>query len=649
MDSKYNLIGNKTNTNSFFNRKKPAVQISKNNGASKPKKIKFGNNQENSCPKVNNNKNGNKNVNKYSLQEHRERLPIFGNKNKLVELIKQYSTLIVLAETGSGKTTQIPQYLLAAKLDRNKKIAVTQPRRVAAVSVAMRVAKEVGDGLVVGETVGYSVRFEDVTSNKTKIKYMTDGMLLREAIYDKMLLQYSIIILDEAHERSVHTDVLFGIVKDVQKIRKDRSLPLLKIIIMSATMDVDHFSRYFDNCQVVYLEGRTFPVNLFYSVKPYDDYQTACVATFFKIHQEAPADHGVLIFLTGQEEIESVCNQIRTLAKDPEVHGPPVRVFALYASQPSNQQMLVFNQFPPNIRKVIVSTNVAETSVTISGVKYVIDSGRVKIRTFHPQTGLEMLKVQRISKEQAWQRTGRAGRESEGFCYRIYTKNEFDAMQEKTIPEIQRANLSTIVLQLLAIGINAATFDFMDKPQAEAIQTAFEQLKILGAIEEDMKTLTSLGRKMSKFPLDPRFSKILLSAHKFGCIEEALTIVSVLSSESIYINPPSKRQEAASVREKFKSPYGDHITMLNVFREFTNVGQSNRKSWCVEHYINLRNMLHVREVRGQLSDILCRNPTSLSSCGSNMDQIRKCLLTGLFTNVAELFRNKQYITVSFDL
>lgn len=579
-----------------------------------------------------------------SIQEQRRSLPVFAQRNNILQLIKRYNTLIIIGETGSGKTTQIPQFILSARYNNNGKIGVTQPRRVAAVSIAMRVAKEHGNGQVVGETVGYTVRFEDVTSKNTKIKYLTDGMLLREAIADKLLSDYNVILLDEAHERTIHTDVLFGIVKRAQKLRQEKNP--LKIIIMSATMDVDHFSKYFNNCQVVYLEGRTYPVNIFYTIQPHDDYQTACVSTFFKIHKQAPPNHDVLIFLTGQEEIEAVCHQIRVLAKDPDVEGPPVRVCPLYASQTSQQQMSVFLPCPETTRKVVVSTNVAETSVTISGIKYVIDSGMVKVRTYHPTTGLDMLKVQRISQEQCWQRTGRAGRESEGFCYRIYTRAQYENLQKSTTPEILRSNLASVALQLLALGVHMVYFDFMDKPHKESVLSAFEQIKLLGAIESvDSDELTSLGKKMAKFPLDPRFSKILLSAPSYGCLQEALTIVALLSGESILLNPVSKREEAQQVRQKFYTGYGDHITLLNIYRKFDSVGQKNKKTWCHEHYINMRNIIYAREVRNQLAEICEKCNLQISSCGSNMDQIRKCLLTGLFTNVAELNADKNYITL----
>ncbi|XP_019879250.2 ATP-dependent RNA helicase DHX33 [Aethina tumida] len=640
MDSKYNITNGKSTITKFQIKSKPTpILFNNKNGPSSPKKMKMNGDEKKHVPLITI-------KTKISIQDQRRMLPVFQHRNKLLELIRHHKTLIIIGETGCGKTTQIPQYINSARLQENGMIAITQPRRVAAISIAGRVAQEHGNGHVVGDVVGYTVRFEDVTSPKTKIKYMTDGMLLREAMFDKLLMNYTIIILDEAHERTIHTDVLFGIVKKAQKIREEKKVAPLKILIMSATMDVDHFSKYFNDCQAVYLEGRTFPVNIFYAVTPHDDYQTACVATFFKIHKEAPPNHDVLIFLTGQEEIEAVALQIKTLAKEPDVPGPPVRVFTLYAAQPSTQQMTVFSPAPTGTRKVIVSTNIAETSVTISGIKYVIDSGMVKARSFHPSTGLELLKVQRISQEQSWQRAGRAGRESEGSCYRIYTRSQFELMNKTTVPEIQRSNLNSVAIQLLAMGVHSLHFDFMDKPPHDAIVAAFEQLKMLGAVENvHSQQLTALGKRMAKFPLDPRFSKLLLSAQQFGCLEEALTVIALLSAESILITPPSKRELAQKVRQKFCSGYGDHITLLNIYREFSNVGQSNKRNWCHEHYINLRNMLHAREIRNQLEEI-CRNlDIPNSSCGSNMDQLRKCMIVGLFMNVAELHRDRQYITL----
>ncbi|CAG9768662.1 unnamed protein product [Ceutorhynchus assimilis] len=648
LDSKYN-VENKQVVSKISLKLKPTPILFANNGPPPAKRIKL---SENGLAKrAITFGNGNNNINnnqkpKISVQDQKRQLPIFANKNKLIELIKRHDTLIILGEAGSGKTTQIPQYINSAGLQGNGQIAITQPRRVAAISVAMRVAQEYGNGMGIGDYVGYTVRFEDCTTKKTRIKFVTDGMLLREAMNNRLLIDYTVIMLDEAHERTLHTDVLFGIVKEAQRVREQRKLTPLKIIITSATMNVDHFSKYFNNCKVVYIEGRTFPVDIHFAKKPQDDYQTSCVATFFQIHKEAPPDHDVLIFLTGQEEIETCAHQIRLLAKDPETEGPPVRVCTLYAAQPGLQQMAVFNPAPVGVRKVIISTNIAETSVTISGIKYVIDSGMVKVRTFHPSTGLELLKVQRISREQADQRTGRAGRQSQGFCYRLYTKSQFELMNKSTVPEVQKANLNTVALQLLALKLHMLNFDFMDAPPKESVEAAFRQLKLLGAIEECVSTeLTALGKKIAKFPLDPRFSKILIMAEKFSCVKEAIIVVSLLSSESILLNPPSRREQAQLARQKFRSGHGDHVTLLNIYKAFEGVGKNNIRLWCHEHFIHMKNIMYVSEVKEQLQEICRKCDIPNSTCASQIDQLRKCLLSGLFMNVAELYRDRQYITL----
>ncbi|XP_063240181.1 ATP-dependent RNA helicase DHX33 isoform X2 [Bacillus rossius redtenbacheri] len=516
------------------------------------------------------------------------------------------------------------------------------PRRVAAMTVAKRVAQEMDTAL--GQLVGYTVRFEDVTSRCTKVKFLTDGMLLREAIADSRLMAYSVVVLDEAHERTVHTDVLFGIVKQAQRFRADNGLKPLKVVVMSATMDVDHFSRYFGGIPAVYVEGRQFPVQVFHSVRPQEDHAFSSLVSLFQIHREAPPNADILVFLTGQEEIEAMAYNARLIAKDLEGQCVPLKVYPLYASLPSQMQLDVFRPTPQGARKVVLSTNIAETSVTISGIKYVIDCGKVKNRTHHPGTGLDVLKVESISQEQAWQRTGRAGRESEGFCYRNYTRQEFERFSKNTVPEIQRCNVASVVLQLLALGVDAATFDFMDKPPPEAVQGAVKLLRLLGAVEgTDAPRLTEVGRTMAQFPLDPRFSKAIIAARDLNCVEEVLSIVAVLSGESIFVTPPSKRERAAAAHHKFLSAAGDHITMLNVFRNYASVPQ--KKLWCQENLLHTRNLHYASKVREQLADLCARCGVALTSCGQDTEAVRRCLLAGLFTSVAELHRDRHYITV----
>lgn len=445
-------------------------------------------------------------------------------------------------------------------------IACTQPRRVAAVTVAMRVSEEMNTQL--GQLVGYSVRFEDVTTQDTKIKYMTDGMLLREAINDSLLQRYSVIILDEIHERTIHTDVLLGIVKQAQKERMKGGLKPLKIILMSATMDVDVFSKYFNLAPVLYLEGRQYPIDIYHSAQPQNDYLYASIVAVFQIHKLAPIGEDILLFLTGQEEIESTVKTLNELNKN----NRPLLALPLYASLPQAKQLKVFEKAPQGVRKVIVSTNIAETSITIKNIKYVIDSGMIKGKLFNPQSNLEVLKVHKISKSQAWQRSGRAGRESPGICYRLYTENEYESLPASTIPELLRSNLASVILQLLAIGIKSPhTFDFIDKPDESNIKAAVQELELLGAVKltnDNDYELSQIGRKMSQFPLDPKYAKCILSAEQYECVEDVLKIVSLLSVDSVFISNPSKNSNFNVIRDKFTSADGDHITLLNVFKAF---------------------------------------------------------------------------------
>ncbi|XP_072041884.1 ATP-dependent RNA helicase DHX33-like [Amphiura filiformis] len=578
------------------------------------------------------------------LYHHRCNLPIYPARGKLLSEIHKTQCSIVIGETGSGKTTQIPQYLLEAGFAKNGIIACTQPRRVAAVTIADRVAQEKNAEL--GQEVGYCVRFEDMTSSSTKIKYMTDGMLLREAILDPLLRRYSVIVLDEAHERTIHTDVLFGVVKSAQKHRNAKSLVAkLKIIVMSATMDVDHFSRYFNNAPVLYLQGRQHPIQLMYSGETQNDYLFAAMVAIFQIHQEQPANEDILVFLTGQEEIEAMVRSVKDIARDCPSGTPPLVVTPLYAALAQGAQLKVFQPTPRGKRKLILSTNIAETSVTIPGIKHVIDTGRVKAKSYVPGSGLDMLKVQWTSQSQACQRMGRAGREASGTCWRLYTETEFSKLPTNTIPEIQRSNLSSVVLQLMALGIkDVVHFDFMDPPSEESLESAVKQLQLLGAIGGTGKAqLTTLGRDMSAFPLEPRLAKVILAANKYQCVEEILTIVSLLSVESVLHSPHTRREEAHAAWRKFSSSEGDHVMLLSVYRAFKAV--KGNKQWCFENFVHVRNMRQAVEVRQQLRTLCVRQHIPLKSCGQDTTSIRKCLVQGLFMNSAELQRDGTYLTL----
>uniref|UniRef100_A0AAQ5YW27 RNA helicase n=1 Tax=Amphiprion ocellaris TaxID=80972 RepID=A0AAQ5YW27_AMPOC len=567
------------------------------------------------------------------IDVQRKQLPIYQAKPQLLNQLRQLHNAILIGETGSGKTTQIPQYLYEAGIGRPGVIAITQPRRVAAVSLAGRVAEEKRTQL--GKLVGYTVRFEDVTSSETKLKFMTDGMLLREAIGDPLLLRYSVVVLDEAHERTVHTDVLFGVVKTAQRRRRELNKIPLKVIVMSATMDVDLFSEYFNKSPVLYLEGRQHPIQIYYTKHPQSDYLQAALISVFQIHQEAPPSHDILVFMTGQEEIEALARTCRDIAKHLPDGCSPMVVIPLYASLPPAQQLRVFQHLI-----------LLYTSLTISGIKYVIDTGMVKAKRFNPDSGLEVLAVQRVSKAQAWQRAGRAGREDSGSCYRLYTEQEFDNLIPMTVPEIQRCNLASVMLHLMTLGIpDVMNFDFMSKPSPEAVRAAVEHLELLGAVErkEGQVSLTALGKKMASFPLEPRYAKTILLSPDYCCSEEVLSIVSLLSVDSVLYNPPARREEVLAAHKKFISSEGDHMTLLNIYRAFKKVG--GNKEWCRENFVNSRNMNLVKEVQAQLREICLKLSLKLESCGSETGNVRRCLAHGMFINAAELQPDGSYLAL----
>ncbi|CAG2175084.1 unnamed protein product [Oppiella nova] len=475
-----------------------------------------------------------------SLTTLRNELPISSVRDQIISVVKKCETVVFLGETGSGKTTQIPQYLyennfVAKSGQNNGMIGVTQPRRVAAITIAERVAQEMN--VQIGSVVGYSVRFEDMSSPQTKIKYLTDGTLLREAISDPLLHKYKVIVLDEAHERTVQTDLLLGVIKKAQQLRHQQQRPVLKVIVMSATMDCDHFSQYFNKAPVYYILGRQHTIQMMYAKEKQSDYMNAALVSVFQIHQNEDIGD-ILVFSTGEEEIESMIRSVNEVIPQLPLEFQKLRALPLYSALPIPHQQRVFKRLENGFRKVIFATNIAETSITIPNIKYVVDSGKVKSRSYNSVTGFETLKIQSISKAQAAQRAGRAGREMSGVCYRLYTIEEYKGFRDHAIPEIQRCNLANVLLHLIAIGINdVLNFDFMDKPSEEFlmndsmsntmnIKSALHQLVHFGAIEakQDLYYLTDIGNLMVIFPVEPKFSKIIISSKSMGCTYGCLLI-----------------------------------------------------------------------------------------------------------------------------
>ena len=574
-----------------------------------------------------------------ALARERRRLPIWEARQALLAAVAASPTRVLTGETGCGKTTQIPQFLLAAGYAERGIIGITQPRRVAAMSVAKRVSEEMGVEL--GSRVGYSVRFDDCSSSETRLRYLTDGMLLREAIADPLLRRYAIVIVDEAHERSLQTDMMLAILKRAQAARaapaaapatgasgkKQPKLPPLRLLVMSATLETATFCRYFGGAPAVQVLGRTHPVQMLYvsADQTVTDYLEAAATTVLQIHhEERPGD--VLVFLTGQDDIEAVGAAIKrrlpanattnhkqdaasgvkaTAASGVKATAEPLVVLPLYAALPPSLQLKALRPARPGTRKVILATNIAETSVTIDGVVFVVDCGYAKVRTYHPGKRVDSLLATPISKAAARQRAGRAGRQEPGKCYRLYSESTFHSLTESSTPEIQRISLAGALLALKALGVeDVLSFDFVSPPSTDALAAALEQLLALGALQRD-GTLSADGRWMAQLPLDPAYAKALLEsgAARHDCLPTMLTLIAMLSADGApFLSGPSTRAAADEARLRFVSPQADTLTLVHVFDAFGGRSGGTAKAWCEQHHANRRTLEAARLVRTQLRE-----------------------------------------------
>lgn len=582
----------------------------------------------------------------FDILKKRIELPVWEYREKFMESMKEHQAFVLVGETGSGKTTQIPQWCLETRVDKRKCVACTQPRRVAAMSVAQRVADELD--VMIGQEVGYTIRFEDCTSPRTILKYMTDGMLLREAMTDPLLDRYAVILLDEAHERTLATDILMGLLKEVVRQRHD-----LKIIIMSATLDAGKFQEYFDKAPLMTIPGRTHPVEIFYTPEPERDYLEAAIRTVIQIHMCEEVEGDILLFLTGQEEIEEACKRLKKEIENLGSEVGELRCIPLYSTLPPAQQQRIFDPPPPKRangaigRKCVVSTNIAETSLTIDGVVFVIDPGFSKQKVYNPRIRVESLLVSAISKASSQQRAGRAGRTRPGKCFRLYTEKAYQTeMQDNTYPEILRSNLGTVVLQLKKLGIDDLVhFDFMDPPAPETLMRALELLNYLGALD-DNGDLTPLGSMMAEFPLDPQLAKMVIASCDHNCSNEILSVTAMLSVPQVFLRPNEARKAADEAKMKFAHIDGDHLTLLNVYHAYKQSHEDVQ--WCYDNFIQHRSLKSADNVRDQLTRImdrfnLARRSTDFNSRDYYLN-IRKALVAGffmqvLFINLARLVEN----------
>ncbi|KAL2903601.1 putative pre-mRNA-splicing factor ATP-dependent RNA helicase DEAH4 [Bienertia sinuspersici] len=586
-----------------------------------------------------------------------EKLPILQFEDKIVETVSQNPVTVLIGETGSGKSTQLSQILFRHGFADSGTICVTQPRRVAAVSVARRVSQEMGVPL--GEQVGYAIRFEDRTSSKTRIKYLTDGVLLRESLSDPELSSYSVIILDEAHERSLNMDILMGLVKRLVGIRDPNKF---RVLITSATLEGEKVSGFFNGCPVLNVPGKLYPVEVIYSDDSSKSYIESALKKAIDIHvKEQEGD--ILIFMTGQEDIEKLVKKLEDRVRSLEEGSVmDAVIYPLHGSLPPELQVRVFNPPPKNCRRFIVSTNIAETSLTVDGVVYVIDCGYVKQRQYNPATGMYSLDAVQISRVQANQRAGRAGRTRPGKCYRLYPHVVYkDEFMEAAIPEIQRTSLAGSVLYLKSLdlpGIDVLKFDFLDPPSYGSLGDALRQLYLIDAIDEN-GAITNVGRIMADIPLEPSLSRTLIAANENGSLSQALTVAAMLSAETSLLpsfakgSQKKRKQEHIPMELPDGKGLGDHIQLLQIYELWSETHYDIE--WCKERGLQIRGMSFVKDVRRQLCQLvqnMAKCSTEVHGSHSSRERklgyrnLRKALCVGYGNQLAErMLRHNGYRTI----
>ncbi|WP_299980173.1 ATP-dependent RNA helicase HrpA [Desulfobacula sp.] len=541
-------------------------------------------------------------------------LPITHKKDEIIGAIKKNSVVIISGETGSGKTTQIPKFCLAAGQGIKGLIGCTQPRRIAAINVARRIAEELNESI--GQSVGYKIRFDDKTSDHAYIKMMTDGILLAETQTDRFLNKYDTIIIDEAHERSLNIDFTLGLLKNLVKKRKD-----LKLIITSATIDTQKFSKAFDNAPIIEVTGRMYPVETIYmpflnkedengTIEDQGYVEAAADAVDFLLSQSGSGD--ILVFMPTEQDIGETMELIRGK------HHPGIIVLPLFARLSAKEQSKIFSRQAG--KKIIVATNVAETSLTIPGIKYVVDTGLARIPSYSPRTRTTALPVSPISQSSANQRLGRCGRVENGVCIRLFDEDDFGARPFFTSPEILRSNLAEVILRMISLNLgDVTTFPFIDAPAPKSIKDGFDTLIELSAIKEKkpgnrqtkkkVYTLTKIGRIMAKLPIDPKLSRILIEADRNGCLKEAAIITTALAISDPRQRPADKTQAADQKHALFKDPSSDFVTILNIWNAVKAAekklgSRSKLKKYCRDHFLSFKRLREWNDIHRQVTRIL---------------------------------------------
>lgn len=571
-------------------------------------------------------------------------LPVYEQKQRILDTLKSNQVIIVQSPTGSGKTTQIPVILHEAGYSENGIIAVTQPRRIAALSVSEFISKQLGTSYP--GLVGYKMRFEDKTDLSTKIKIMTDGILLQEMKLDPMMNKYSVIMVDEAHERSLNIDFVLGLLKRILKVRPD-----LKIIVSSATMNAEKFSTYFDGCPIVTIDTITYPVTVIYdppSIPASTQSLTAQEALLSKISNTIDrilynrTEGDILIFLPGEKAIKDCINKLYSSPFSRKIH-----IIPLYGRLPKEEQERVFDNAPFGKKKVIISTNIAETSVTIDGITSVIDSGLAKLNFYSPRTFTSSLIETPISKASSNQRRGRAGRTQSGTCYRLYPRKDYDTRESYTTEEIYRTDLSEVVLRMAELGIkDFETFDFISPPSRDGVRGAVETLRMLNAINDD-NTLSSIGKLMVLFPLPPRVSRIIVESilRYPEVMEEVIIAAAFLSTHSPFVLPQGEEMDARKAHHSFRDIQGDFVSYVKLFRIYQN--QKNKEHFCKKNYLDEKVMAEIENIFLQLSDIVSEQDIPILKGGS-MENYLCCVAAGMIQFVCVRIGRENFRTLTAD-
>jgi ATP-dependent helicase HrpA len=561
--------------------------------------------------------------------EFPEELPVNTRRQEIAEAIAKHQVIIVCGETGSGKTTQLPKICLELGRGAAGLIGHTQPRRIAARATAARIAQELKSEL--GQLVGYKIRFTDRTSADSYVKLMTDGILLAETQGDPLLSQYDTLIIDEAHERSLNIDFLLGYLKQLLQRRPD-----MKVIVTSATLDAQRFSKHFDGAPVIEVSGRLFPIEVRY--RPLDqkdkDLSAAIVEAVDEVQRIGSGD--VLVFLPGEREIREAAEALR------KHHQPGTEILPLFARQSAQEQSRIFA--PGGGRRVVLATNVAETSLTVPGIRYVVDSGLARIKRYSVRNKVEQLQVEPIAQSAAKQRAGRCGRVSSGVCIRLYEEDDFNKRLAHTEPEVQRSSLAGVILRMKSLHLGMVEdFPFIDPPPPRAITDGYQLLSELGAIddEKDGKELTATGWELAKLPLDPKIGRMILAARGQGCLKEVLTIAAALSSQDPRERPQEQSGTADQAHAKFRGTENDQrsefLWFWNLWQAFDEVWQhetsSKQKAWCKQHFLNTLRMREWRDIHGQLHALAAEHGWRENEQPASFEAIHKALLTGLLGNV----------------